>query len=97
MYEALQRFGSPLHDLTVADLATPDIVFQIGLPPRRIDILTSITGVTFAEAWPERVEATYGDVRFAVIGRRALIQNKLALGRPKDVLDVDLLRRRGSV
>ena len=66
---ALQRFGAPLHDLTVGDLAVPDVVFQIGLPPRRIDILTSVTGVTFAEAWPARVEATYDDVRFPVIGR----------------------------
>ena len=51
VYEAPQRFGAPPHDLTVADLATPDIGFQIGLPPRRIDILTSITAVGFAEAW----------------------------------------------
>lgn len=94
VHTALERFGAPLHELSVADLATPDVVFQIGLPPRRIDILTSITGVSFSDAWPERVEATYGDVRFPVIGRTELIQNKLALGRPKDLLDVELLRRR---
>ena len=94
VYAALQRFGAPLHDLTVGDLAVTDVVFQIGLPPRRIDILTSITGVTFAEAWPDRVEATYGDVRFPVIGLGALLRNKQALGRPKDLLDIDLLRRR---
>lgn len=96
VYRALQSFGAPLHELTSADLATPDVVFQIGLPPRRIDILTSITGVTFAEAWAERVEAHYGDVPFPVIGREALLRNKLALARPKDLVDVDLIRARGK-
>jgi hypothetical protein len=91
---ALKTFGAPLHDLTEADLASPDVVFQIGLPPRRIDILTSITGVDFDEAWPDRAEVS-GDVRCGVIGRDALIRNKTLLGRPKDLLDVDLLRRRG--
>jgi len=94
VHEALRSFGAPLHELAVDDLTAPDIVFQIGLPPRRVDILTSITGVTFAEAWPGRVEVTYGDVRIPVIGRDALVANKLALGRPKDLLDVDLIRRR---
>lgn len=92
-YEALRRFGAPLHDLTGEDLARPDTVFQIGLPPRRIDVLTSITGVDFAGAWPERVHVTYGDVPVAVLGIEALIKNKLALGRPKDLLDVEALRR----
>lgn len=92
---ALRKFGAPLHDLTLADLATSDVVFQIGVPPRRIDILTSITGVAFDDAWTERAQVTYGDVRCPVIGREALMRNKAALGRPKDLLDLDLLRRRG--
>lgn len=91
---ALRAFGAPLHDLTTEDLARPDVVFQIGVPPRRIDLLTSITGVTFDDAWDSRAEVTYGDVRCFVIGRDALIRNKTALGRPKDLIDVDLLRRR---
>ena len=91
---ALRRFGAPLHDLTEDDLARPDVVFQIGLPPRRIDVLTSITAVGFDDAWAGRVEVTYGPVRCPVIGREALIRNKRALGRPKDLLDVDLLGRR---
>ena len=91
---ALRAFGAPLHDLTEDDLAHPDVVFQIGLPPRRIDVLTSITGVGFEEAWAGRAEVTYGDVRCFAIGRDALIRNKLALSRPKDLVDVDLLRRR---
>lgn len=51
---ALQRFGAPLFDLTAADLARRGTVFQLGVPPRRIDILTSIDGMTFDTAWPRR-------------------------------------------
>jgi len=90
---ALREFGTPLHDLTVDDLAAQDVVFQIGLPPRRIDILTSITGVDFASAWPHRMEVELAGVRFPVIGADALLTNKRALGRPKDLLDVDLIER----
>lgn len=91
--DALRAFGAPLDDLTVEDLSRPDVVFQIGLPPRRIDILTSITGVDFRAAWPDRVEVAYDDVRCWAIGREALITNKLALARPRDLLDVELLRK----
>jgi hypothetical protein len=63
------------------------------LPPRRIDILTSITGIEFAEAWPARVEIEYGGVPVQIAGIDALLQNKQALGRPKDLLDVEALRR----
>ena len=90
---ALRAFGAPLSDLTEQDLATEGIVFQMGVPPRRIDILTSITGVRFDEAWPERIELRYGDVDVPIIGLRALIRNKQAVGRPKDLLDLELLRR----
>jgi hypothetical protein len=93
VHAALAAFGAPLADLSPANLATPEVVFQMGVAPRRIDILTSITGVTFAEAWPDRSEAAYGDARFPVIGLEALIRNKRALGRPKDLLDLELLQR----
>jgi len=53
--QALERFGAPLIDLTIDDLTRPDTVFQIGLPPSRIDILSGITGVDFDDAWPRRV------------------------------------------
>jgi hypothetical protein len=92
-YAALRRFGAPLHELSEGDLATPGVVFQIGLPPRRIDLLTSITGVAFADAWPGRVEVHYGDVPCAVIGREALIENKRRLGRARDLADLELLER----
>src|SRR5688572_21151442 len=83
-YRALAAFGAPLADLTERDLQTPGVVFQIGLVPRRIDILTDVSGLTFAAAWPHRVETTHEGLRFFVIGRSDFITNKRATGRPKD-------------
>lgn len=88
VYQALRAFGAPLHDLTLDDLATPGVVFQIGLPPARIDILTSISGVAFEEAWGNRVTIPLGALAVPVLGRRDLIQNKRASGRPRDLADV---------
>jgi hypothetical protein len=75
-----------------ANLATPGTVFQIGLPPFRIDILTRITGVELAEAWPDRRETRIGDLVMRVIGRESLLANKRALGRHRDLADVELLQ-----
>ena len=63
----------------------------MGLPPNRIDVLTAIDGVTFAEAWPHRLEATIDGQVLPLLGRADLITNKRAAGRPKDLLDVDAL------
>lgn len=90
---ALLAFGAPLRDLTEHDLMTPGIVFQIGVAPRRIDILTSITGIDFSTAWASRVATRYSDIPCFVIGRDALIENKRQLGRAKDLADLELLER----
>ena len=90
---ALKAFGAPLHDLSVDDLSLPGLIFQIGVEPIRIDVITRIDGVDFHEAWPERVEATFGDQRVNVLARRHLIQNKKAAGRDQDLLDVKWLER----
>ena len=66
---ALRQFGAPLGDLTEADLEKPGTGFKMGIPPRRIDLLTEISGVSFDDAWPRRTEASFGpDVRSHVIG-----------------------------
>ena len=91
VFEALRSFGAALLDLGVDDLWKPETVFQIGLPPSRIDILSSISGVDFDDAWTRRIEVTIGDLRVGVIGRADFIANKRASGRPKDLLDLELL------
>jgi hypothetical protein len=94
VFEALCRFGAPLHDLKTSDLERLGMIFQMGVPPNRIDIVTKIEGVEFAEAWPDRAETSYGDQPVPVIGLRQLIQNKRACGRPQDLLDVQVLEGR---
>ena len=88
VWRALMRFSCPLFDLKLDDLKTPDLIFQIGVEPRRIDIVTSITGVEFDEAWPDRKEIEIEGLKIAAIGRSHLLKNKKALGRPQDLADV---------
>jgi hypothetical protein len=89
-WRALVAFGAPVEalGLQLADLVRPDQVIQLGLPPYRIDLMTSASGVAFAEAWAERLEGTLFEVPVAFIGREAFLRNKRASGRPKDVEDI---------
>ncbi|MFH1016780.1 MAG: hypothetical protein V1798_01200 [Pseudomonadota bacterium] len=93
VYEALKRFGAPLADLSVQDLSSPDIVFQMGLAPNRIDILTSVSGLTFEEAWKTHETFEFAGLMIPVIGREALIRNKKAAGRPRDLIDLEILTK----
>lgn len=88
VWTALAAFGAPLDQLTVDDLSADDVVFQIGMAPNRIDILTTVGGVTFDEAWPRRVVVRLWNRDVPVIGREDLIRTKRAAGRPRDVADV---------
>lgn len=81
--------------MTAADFAAEGNVYQLGLPPRRIDILTSISGVSFDEAWRGRVDVTIDGEAVPVLGRDELIRNKRAAGRPKDLADVAALESAG--
>ena len=92
-YAALADFGAPLHDLTEEDLRTPGVVFQIGIPPLRIDLVTEIDGVEFADAWNERVETTLAGIPVAVLSLADLIRNKKAAGRLQDLADVEALEK----
>ena len=89
--QALGHFGAPLFDLTADDLVQPDTVFQIGLPPSRIDLLSSVSGLEFSEAWVNRIEITIGDLQIPVIGRADFVKNKKAADRDKDRSDLALL------
>ncbi len=88
VWRALERFGAPLDALRVDDLASDDLVFQIGVAPQRIDLLTSIDGVDFETAWAERVETEIEGLRVPVISRLLLAVNKRASGRPQDIADL---------
>lgn len=84
---ALNRFGAPLHQIEKQDFEAPDTVFQIGIAPRRIDILTGIDAVDFETAWGSRTVVEVSGFRVPVISRRHLLQNKRSTGRPQDQAD----------
>ncbi len=91
--KALADFGAPLSELSLDDLATEGIVFQIGVQPNRIDLLTKISGVDFDQAYNHRLVIELDGLSIPVIGRQELIINKLATDRPKDRLDAELLAK----
>lgn len=89
VYRALARFCAPFDARNPIDFTDPETVFQIGVAPIRIDILTSIDGVDFDEAWPGRVDTLLGDLSIHVIGRDAFVQNKLRVAQPRDLADIE--------
>jgi len=86
---ALDDFGFGGLGLSATDFATPGKIVQLGVAPNRVDLLTVIDGLTFAEAWAGRVVGPFGDQEVNYIGRAELIRNKRASGRPQDLLDLE--------
>lgn len=89
----LAEFGFPDLGISAEDLLPPGQIVQLGRPPNRIDLLTSISGVTFEDAWATRIQGVLDGLPVAYLGRGALLANKLASGRPKDLADIAALRR----
>ncbi len=85
---ALSSFGAPLGELGIVDLMRPGTVFQMGVPPNRIDIINHMDGVDFDEAWVNRSSIELEGHTIPVIGKRELLKNKQAMGRPKDLADI---------
>ena len=92
---ALTTFGAPLdaHGVTANDFARSGVVYQIGVPPNRIDVLTSVEALDFGACWDRRVRSTYGQVPVAFLAKSDLIVNKRAVGRAQDLEDVKALER----
>ena len=88
---ALAAFGFASVGLTSSDFERSDQVVQLGVPPVRIDLITSITGVAWDEAWAGRIAGRYGDIPVHYIGREQFVANKRATGRTKDVVDLEML------
>jgi hypothetical protein len=88
---ALEAFGFGSLGLSVEDFSVPGRVVQLGVPPVRVDIITSITGVPWEEAEADRVQGTFGTIPVSYIGKASFIRNKRALGRNKDLADAEAL------
>jgi len=93
VWNALVKFGAPLADLTLADFCNPDIVFQMGVEPNRIDIIMDIEGLRFAEAWKNHSIRQYDDQTVFVLSHDDITHAKKIAGRGQDLLDVINLER----
>jgi hypothetical protein len=89
--DALAEFGFDSLGLTVDDFAQPGRVVQLGVPPVRIDIVTSLTGVSWDAAWAGRVSGPYGGLTVCYLGRNEYVRNKRAVGRRKDLADLEAI------
>ncbi len=94
--EALRAFGAPLSGISEKDFVELNVVYQVGRAPGRVDILTSIDGVTWEEAWEDRISQKVSGLDVPVIGVEALCRNKKATGRPKDMADLAWLEANRS-
>jgi len=95
VYRSMAAFGAPLHEIDEATFATPGVVFQIGIAPRRIDIITTISGIRFDEAYQQRQVVEIEGLSIPILSLGDLIRNKRATGRDKDRLDADQLEKQG--
>jgi len=94
LYHALKEYGAPLVGLTEKDFSTPGYFYQMGRPPLRVDIMMSIPGVEFEDAWKRREEVIIDGISIPFISRQDLIKAKEASGRPQDLIDVDNLKKK---
>jgi len=92
VYAALKEFGAPLANLAADDFTQQDYFYQMGRPPLRVDIMMSIPGIRFEDAWKNREVVALDKVKIPFISRSDLIRSKEASGRPQDKIDVDRLK-----
>lgn len=92
VFRALAEFGAPLAGIRAEEFAVPDLIYQLGMPPARVDILTSISGVNFEDAWGRRQVAEFGDIQTRFISLGDLITNKRTTGRSTDLADCERLQ-----
>jgi hypothetical protein len=92
VFQALSAFGAPMNTVTIEDFANPELVFQIGIEPHRIDIMMQVKGLEFSKAWSRRREAEFEDVSMLLVYREDLLISKTAAGRPQDLIDAERLR-----
>ena len=93
LFKTLEEFAAPMNNITIADFEKPSVIFQIGIAPRRIDIITAIDGLTFDEASVGKMIVDIDNLKIPVISKLNLIKNKRSTGRQKDMVDVTNLEQ----
>ncbi|OGS21703.1 MAG: hypothetical protein A2252_11470 [Elusimicrobia bacterium RIFOXYA2_FULL_39_19] len=94
IYKALKQFGAPLAEISTATFAEKGIVFQIGVAPRRIDVLTQIDGVNFKQAYKAKEEVVIDGTKIPFLSKKHLIKNKKTTYREKDRIDINCLKNK---
>lgn len=94
--KALADFGAPVSNISEKTFAEEGVIFQIGVIPRRIDVITHIDGVNFKDAYAAKLVVEMDDLKIPFLSKENIIKNKLASGRPKDRLDVEYLKEARS-
>jgi len=97
VYKSLSEFGAPLAELNKGSFCEKGIIFQIGIAPRRIDVITQIDGVEFSRAYENRQEVEIEGLKIPFLSKADIITNKEATGRDKDKADVKYLRKTHNV
>lgn len=97
VYKSLADFGALLEEISPDTFTEKGILFQIGIAPRRIDILTFIDGVEFGVAYSNKEEIAIGDIKIPFLSRKHLIKNKESTGREKDILDAKYLKKKRNI
>ena len=94
LWSALRAFGAPLRGVAPQDFTEPEVFYQLGIEPVRADVMTAVPGLTFTEAWINRIEIDFGGVIAGVLNLTDLVTAKKASGRPQDRRDLRLLLKR---
>jgi len=96
LLRALRVFGAPLEGIHKEDFEQEGLVFQIGVAPRRIDIITAIDGLAFEDAWSRALITEIDGIPVRVLSKKDMIINKRATGRTKDIADAEMLEQSGE-
>ena len=94
LYNTLKEYGAPLHDINEETFTKENVIYQIGIEPVRIDVITEISGVSFKEAYASKNEIEYEGLKIPFLSKEKLIKNKKASGRAKDLLDAEQLEKK---
>jgi hypothetical protein len=90
--QALKKFGAPLSGISARDFTDPDLFFQIGISPTRIDVIMGVDGLDFSDCWKRRESGRWDEIETSFISIYDLIRNKEKVGRPQDLIDVENLK-----
>jgi hypothetical protein len=93
VWKALVAFGAPLEGVSIEDLSNPEVIYQVGVEPNRIDIMMAVPGIEFEAAWNRRVTSSYGGETICILELNDLIQAKKTTNRESDKLDLRLLEQ----